>query len=228
MDRAEKRTLTLLVTPIIGLVIASYVGTALSPKLVVNHPTWLLALDSRNRHLLLTVGAGIDPAPYFTIAFVRLLLSDPLFYVLGYRYGDGALRWIERKTGDVGYIRLVEKWFAKARYVLVALMPNNLICTLAGAVHMRPRVFLALNLSGTLVRLGFFWFLGKALADPLDAVLDFIQRWQNPLLIAAIVLVALNAFRKQRAGTGELESPARMEAEIEAEVDRVERGDDDR
>ncbi|MGE0880114.1 MAG: DedA family protein [Acidimicrobiia bacterium] len=209
----DRRRLTLLLTPIVMLVIASNVGTITSPTLVRSHPTWLLALDSRNRHLLLTVGAGIDPFPYFTVAFFRLLLSDPLFYLLGYWFGDAALRWWERKLDfNSGYIAFIEKWFARLGPALVLVMPNNIICLLAGTARMRPRTFVALNVIGTVGRLTLFWFTGRALKEPIEAFLDVVTRFQWPLTAALVVVVGFQTFRQQK--TGELESGARMADEV--------------
>ena len=58
-------------------------GTILSANLVKDHPAALLALSARNRHLLLTVAAGIGVVPYAVISFLRLLTPAIAFYLLG-------------------------------------------------------------------------------------------------------------------------------------------------
>src|SRR5258706_16236593 len=96
-------------------------------------PALLRSFDSRNRHLLLTVGGGIAPAAFFLIGFVRLLITDPLFYLLGRWYGDTAIRWFERTTGGAnGTAAFISRVFAKAGDVLVVIMPNNIVSRLAG------------------------------------------------------------------------------------------------
>jgi membrane protein DedA with SNARE-associated domain len=214
----DRRRLTLLLVPIGVLVVMANVGTALAPTLVNNHPVWLIMLDSRNRHLLLVVAADIDPLPYFVIGFFRLIASDPLFFLLGRWYGEGALKWLEHKagTGATRQLRWVERVFGKIGAPLVALMPNNLVCLFAGASGMRPRVFWTLNILGTIGRLIFIWFLGRALEEPLGYVLDFIQRYQWPLLGLSVAIVVFQAGRAQ--ARGEIEPIDKIEDEIEAET----------
>ena len=43
--------------------------------------------------------AEVDFAPFVLVAVGRLVISDPLFYWFGRRYGDVAIRWMERKLG---------------------------------------------------------------------------------------------------------------------------------
>jgi hypothetical protein len=53
-----RRLLPLLVVPLVALVIASNVGDALAPTLVNEHPVWLMALNARNRNLVLVVNTS--------------------------------------------------------------------------------------------------------------------------------------------------------------------------
>src|SRR5262245_57700716 len=109
-----RRTLWLIITPIIVLVIAANVGDALAPSLVDRHPLWLLALNARNRNLVLVTNQ-LDPIPYYVVGTFRLLLSDPLFFVLGSLYGDAAVTWMERKAPTYGrFMRAAERYFATA------------------------------------------------------------------------------------------------------------------
>lgn len=212
----DRRRLTLLLVPIGILIVMANVGTALAPTLVNNHPVWLIMLDSRNRHLLLVVAAGIDPLPFFVIGFVRLMISDPLFFLLGRWYGEAALQWLEAKAGpsSTRQLRWIERKFARYGYPLVALMPNNPICLFAGTSGMRPRTFWTLNALGTIGRLTLIWFLGKALQDPLQTFLSWVQRYQWPLVGISIAVVMFQSYRAQ--SRGELESPEKVAEEIEA------------
>lgn len=219
----DRRKLALLVVPIVILVIAANVGTALAPTLVVNNPVLLIALDARIRHLLLVVAAGIGPLPFFLVGFLRLVVSDPLFYLLGREFGPPAMRWAERRMGlTPAYVQTIERWFAKIGPVLVAAIPNNLICLLAGVTRMRPRTFLVLNVGGTLVRLAIIWWLGKALQEPLDVVLRFISRYQWALVAISVAVVVLQVAIQQRRGQGELESVEQVAEQLEAAAEELE------
>jgi membrane protein DedA with SNARE-associated domain len=218
-ERRRRRRLALLLAPISCLVVASMVGSALAPTLVVEHPVWLLTLDARIRHVLL-VANQIDAVPYYLIGTLRLTLADPLFYLLGYWYGEAALAWVEAQAGSVGrLLRVVERFFGKASYPLVFLAPNNYICLFSGASRMPPPVFLALNISGTITRLVLLRLLGDVLEDPLDTVLDFIARNQLRLTLLTIGLVIAQAAWEKRKGTGELEGISELEERIEEEIE---------
>src|SRR5437763_4882996 len=110
--RVERGKLALLLGLIAALIVASNVGTILSASLARDHPTALLALSARNRHLLLAVAAGIGALPYTAISFARLLVPAVAFFLLGSWYGDRGLRWLERQAGGTpATIRWVERAF---------------------------------------------------------------------------------------------------------------------
>src|SRR3546814_11703134 len=77
------------------------VGDALTTTLATSHPLALVALNSRNRILVLVSGE-LDALSYYTVATLRLMLSDPLFFLLGYWYGAQAVSCMERRTRNFG------------------------------------------------------------------------------------------------------------------------------
>jgi membrane protein DedA with SNARE-associated domain len=214
-EAPSRRTLWLLIAPIIVLVIASNVGDALAPSLVNSHPLWLIALNARNRNLVLVTNQ-LDPVPYYLVGTFRLLLSDPLFYVLGYLYGDAAVTWMERKAPTYGrFMRAAERWFATAAYPLVFIAPNNYICLFAGAAGMPIAAFVILNVTGTVFRLYLIRVVGDIFDSPIQAILDFIKDYRIPLLVLSVGLVAFSVWNEHRLGKGEISSLTRLEEEIE-------------
>jgi membrane protein DedA with SNARE-associated domain len=203
--RAKPRYHRLRLSTLLGtigvLIVASNIGTILSATLVNDHPVALIALSARIRHLLLAVAAGIDPLPYFLVGFARLMVPAAAFYLLGRWYGDAGLRWLEKQAGGLPpTIRWVEKAFVRVKEPIVILMPgSNIVCLLAGASKMTPRMYGALATIGILGRLVVFWFLGKALEEPLGVVLDWIQRYQWWIVGAFILLTFGQSFRKASA-----------------------------
>jgi membrane protein DedA with SNARE-associated domain len=225
---------TLLVGPIIALVIANYLGNASAPKLVNENPELLIALSALNRNLILVVNQ-ISPVAYYTIGFVRLLLPDVFFFLLGWYYSDRAIIWMERRTANVGrYMRQLEGLFGRYGYVLVLIIPNNPVCLLAGAARMRPRTFWALNIIGTIGRLVLLAWLGDIFSGPIDAVLGFIRRYQPYLLAISIASVAFTVWRESRTGSTEIQQLLELEDELEQPAPRrsppteVVNDDDDR
>jgi membrane protein DedA with SNARE-associated domain len=212
--RPSRRTLSFIVTPIAALIILSWIGDASAVYLVDHHPLWLIGLNARNRNLVLVVNQ-LDAVPYYTVGTLRLLLSDPLFYLLGYFYGDGAIRWMERQAPTYGKLmRSAERWFGVAAYPLVFFAPNNFICLFAGAAGMSVATFFILNVTGTLTRLWMIRVVGDIFAEPINNVIRFIQDYRLPLLILSIVLVLITIWNERRQGTGELESLTHLEEEL--------------
>lgn len=196
-----RHTLKLLAVPIVGLIILSNVGNALAPTLVDTHPLWLIAMNSGNRNLILVTNQ-LDPVSYYLVGTLRLLVADPLFFLIGFWYGDVALSWMERRTKSFGQtLRQMEGWFTKAAYPLVFLAPNQYICLFAGAAGMPVGSFFATNIAGTIVRLYLIRRLGAAFERPIDDVLGFIQDYRIPLLILSVALFGFTMINELRKGT---------------------------
>jgi len=217
----SRRALTAIVVPLVALVIAAQVGDALAPSLLPDengdggNPLLLIALNSRNRWLIGVVN-HVDLIWYYLIGTVRALVSDPLFYLLGYWYGDSAVRWMERRTPTFGgLMRSLESAFRRWGYPLVFLAPNNWICLLAGSAGMSPALFLILNVSGTVARLVLIMFLGEAFEAPINWVLGFISDYRIPLLILSVTLVGLTVWNESRKGTSEIDQLRRLEGDLD-------------
>jgi len=212
--RPSRRTLTLLIAPIIGLIIASNVGDALATTLAPTHPLTLVALNSRSRNLVLVTNQ-LDALSYYGVATLRLLLSDPLFFLLGYWYGEAAVAWMEARTRTFGStMRQLERWFGRGGAVLVFLAPNNIVCLLAGAAGMKLRTFVIANVTGTLVRLYLIRRVGEAFDAPIQDLLGFLSDYRIPLLVLSVVLVGATSLWELRRGEGELEAVLHIDDEL--------------
>jgi membrane protein DedA with SNARE-associated domain len=221
--------------PLAALVVISNVGDALAPTLVDTHPAWLIALNARNRNLVL-VSNYVDAWTFYGIGVVRLLISDPLFFLLGYWYGDAAVRWMERRTRTWGSIlRQFEGWFGKAAYPIIFIAPNNVFCLFAGASGMPVRAFVALNVSGTVFRLWLIRRFGEAFESPIDDLVGWIGDNRAILLVISVGVVILSVALEARGGGSEVSALTHLEDEIgppapapgDAEVDGGLGGDGD-
>jgi membrane protein DedA with SNARE-associated domain len=219
--RPSRRAVTLVSLPLIALVVVSYVGDALAPSLVDTHPAWLIALNARNRNLALVTN-DLDALSYYGIGFVRLIVSDPLFFLLGYWYGDAAVEWMERRTRTWGQmLRQAEGWFRRFAYPLVFLAPNNPICLFAGASGMSIRAFVVLNASGSLFRLWIIRVFGEVFESPLDSIVDWIGDNRAILLVVSVSLVVLSIALEAKGGETEVTALAHLDDELEATADEM-------
>ena len=217
--RPSRRVLALVSVPLVVITIVSYVGDAIAPTLVDTHPAWLMALNSRTRNLALVTNE-VDPVTYYGIGITRLLISDPLFFLLGYWYGDAAVAWMERRTKTWGsMLRQVEQWFGKAAYPIIFVAPNSYVCLFAGAAGMPLKAFFAVNIAGTIARLWLVRRFGEAFEAPIDDVVGWIGDHRVPLLVLSVGLVVLSIVMEARKGETEVGSLAHLEDELDPEDD---------
>jgi membrane protein DedA with SNARE-associated domain len=212
--RPSRRAVMLVGLPLAALVVVSNVGDALAPTLVDTHPAWLIALNARNRNLVL-VSNYLDAWTFYGIGIVRLLISDPLFFLLGYWYGDAAVKWMERRTRTWGQIlRQFEGWFGKAAYPIIFIAPNNVFCLFAGASGMPVRAFVALNVSGTLFRLWLVRRFGEAFESPIDDLVGWIGDNRAILLVISVGLVILSVALEARGGQTEVSALTHLDDDL--------------
>jgi len=209
--KPSRRTLILLVAPIVLISTMGIVATAFTPALASRHPLLLIALDARNRFLVLA--REVDLVPFVVVALLRCSFSDPLFYLLGRFYGEGALRWLEKKGGGGQLVVLTEKFFHRAGYPMVFLFPGAIVCALAGQTGMSPVGFLIANVAGTLASIMAVRLFSAAISSPVEGLLGFFDRnivATTTVTVGLVVLsLALNrAQGKLDAGLDELESEA--------------------
>ena len=243
-QREERRVpLPLLLSIFVASTAIGFVSDIAGPTLINHHPLLQIALNPRNRWLLLA-SPQIGAVSFYVVGFLRLVSTDPVGYILGYQYGDAAVAWAERQMGDTeGVIKMIQRGFKKVAPLVILIMPSFYWCVLAGSARMKPRVFITLNVIGTIGRLilfrlagaarmrvrlfitlnvigtigrlVLFRLVGDAFRDELEHALDWIQRYQWWLVALSLVLVGVQIFRGRERGT--LETPAEMAAEIEAE-----------
>jgi membrane protein DedA with SNARE-associated domain len=211
---SERTLLTLFLIPVTILAVSGIVANAILPTLIAEAPALVPAMTTRADRLILV--APLLPGEVFlTIALVRELIGDPLFYLFGRRYGDVGIRWIEQRSGpDSRWLRTVERLFRRASYVIVAVWPINVVCLLAGATKMRPVPFFALNITGTVVRIGLIFVIGDLLEDPIRSIVSFITRYQWYLTGITFTLVAVSLARQGLRGRGAVQTVDELQDDL--------------
>lgn len=201
------RVLSALIALIVLFWILGTVANALAPTLIADHPLVLVALEPRNRYLLLTAGR-VDLVPYVLFATFRRIASDPVYFALGALYGDRSIRWMERQAGDRGakFVRFAERGYRRFSRLAVFFFPGLLVCVMAGATGMKTRTFLAWNLAGTVVAVIALRIFANQLEDPVLAVTDWIDERQGVLTVASVALVAAYLVVQRLRGNSEIDA----------------------
>ncbi len=224
IDQPRRIPLPILLTPLVTFAAVATVADIIGPSLITDHPLLQMFLQPRNRYLILAA-PQVDTWSFFLVGFLRLVLSDPLWFLLGVQYGDAALRWADRALGEeAGVVGLLLRWFRLAAPAIVFIAPSGYVCLLAGATGMRVRRFIVLNVSGTVCRLVLFKALGEAFRDQLLDLIGWMQRYRWWLVALAFVAVSISTVRARRAGT--LGTVSEIEAEIEAAEQELAAGDE--
>lgn len=218
----SKWHLTILMVPVACVVIAGYVANASWASLVRDHPAVLIGLSPINRYLLLTTNE-LSAATYFGVGFVRHLLPDPFFWLLGYWYGDRALRWlvetypvIRTIAGEDGRA-LEAPGSRKILYPLAFFAPNTWVSVLSGAARIPFPAFLALNATGTLARLALFRWIGAVFSDEIRSIVRFVSDYQWPATMISVVIVLAGIAFQFRRHRGELFGLTQLEQDLEGD-----------
>lgn len=214
--RRRRRRLTWLLTPIVAFSVAGMIVNASAPATIDSRPLVVIFFVPAIRWLALAVDS-VDPVAFFAVAFFRLVVLDPIYYLLGYWHGEAALKWMEDKSGNTGLIPTIKRGFARFGHVIVFAMPNAYVCLLAGASQMSPRVFFPLNIGGTVVRLILIKQTADLFDSPLDSVKGFMQDYQWWLVGLSVVLLGVQVVTNRKKG--ELQSVSSLERDLEAEID---------
>jgi membrane protein DedA with SNARE-associated domain len=206
-EEGGRRSPLWLVAPLVVIFGTAAIGNAAFPALVNDHPLVLLALNATTRHLVAT-STSVDVVPYVLVALARRLVEDPFLYLLGRRYGDGAVEWMARRLGGATMLRRVRRRFRGWGTVLVFFFPGG------------AALFLVLNVVGTLVTIALLRSAGEEVEGPLSYVLDVVGDNVASLTVVSVVLtLAVVTLRRRRAGSSDLEELGRLEAERRARSD---------
>ena len=213
MEQPARRSSLWLLVPLVVIFATAAAGNALFPALVTSHPLVLLALNATTRHLVATANS-VDVVPYVTVALARRLVEDPVLYLLGRRYGDGAGAWLGRRLGAGRLLHAVRHRFRVGGLFLVFFFPGGVVCVLAGASGMPLWLFLALNVAGTLVTIFLLRSAGEEFEGPLTQVLDIVgDNVVTLTIVSAVVTLAVVARRRRQAGPSDGAELARLEAD---------------
>ena len=191
-----------LVVAFVGLVVCTNIANIVFARWVKTQPEQLIMLSSRNRYLIGAVGAGISPVSYAVIATIRLTLAAAVCHFLGRAYGDHALRWFTRFLGmTTEAVDRFEQQYRTAEWVLIPIfVGSNIVFVLSGTVRTRWRRIVPLLLIGIAARLALLWWLAKQFESEVKSAINFLQRFQLPIIVGSIVLVVLTNVANIRRG----------------------------
>lgn len=188
------------------LTVASVVGTAASPLLLVKAPLLLIALSPDGRHVALVAGT-LDPLLLVSLTVVRRALFSVSVFGLGAAYGDLAVSWIEARARGLGKaLRALERLFERIGALLLVAAPLLSVCILAGAARTRLLAFLPALVAGHCLWVGATVWFGTRIATQSQLVMEFFSEYLVESTLACVALVAAHQLVTRRKR--KLEPPA--------------------
>ena len=191
-----------LVAAYVVLYAAANVASVTAPRLVKNSPELLLAGSSRIRHLLFAVPAGISPAAYGVIGFVRLFAAGAVCFLLGRWYGSRGFAWLDHQLGDQrpATLRWLERATDRVGWLFVLLMPgSNIVCALVGHRKMAPKQYFAMLSAGIVIRLWWVWLAANHWESELKSALKWVGKYQWWLVGGFLVVTVAQSYRRAKA-----------------------------
>jgi membrane protein DedA with SNARE-associated domain len=181
------------------------VTAAFSPWLLVHSPLGLMVLSPDSRHLVLAA-PSLSLGVFLVAGVGRRGFSLSVTYLLAGIYGPAAVAWAqERSPRAAGYVRFVERLFAKVGPPLLVLLPTYSVSAVAGVAGTRPAVFFGASTLGQVLWLGALHRFGDVLSvwtEPLVAWLSE-NLWESTAVCVALVVVwQAVAYMKRRRRTG--------------------------
>ncbi|MEO6652734.1 MAG: hypothetical protein ABIP17_08785 [Ilumatobacteraceae bacterium] len=189
----------------VGLVICTNIAGATWAKLLESSPETLLLLSSRNRYLVLALGADVSPIAYWVFGFARVVAAFVVCHLIGRAYSATALQWFVKYLGVTPEaMSQFDRAFDKAEWVIIPFFcGSNLVAALSG-IHQTPPRRLALLLTvGVLARLALIWWLAQIFEQQLEDFVGVLQRYSWWLVGVSVVLVlAINVRNYRKGATG--------------------------
>ncbi len=94
-----------------------------------------------------------------------------------------------------------EQQYRTAEWVLIPIfVGSNIVFVLSGTVRARWRRIVPLLLLGIAGRLALLWWLAKQFESEVKSAINFLQRFQLPIIVGSIVLVVLTNVANIRRG----------------------------
>lgn len=180
-----------------GVTVASLLGTALAPYLLVKSPLGLVALSPATHHVAMAA-ATVAPLPLIVVATLRRVLTGLAAYGLGYLFGAAAIAWLEQRHPRLArLVRFVERLFARVGVALLVVAPAPTIAVLAGAARSGLIRFLAAVTAGHALWCGLLFYLGDAFARRTDLLTAFLdEHLLESTLVCVAVVVLQQAFSR--------------------------------
>lgn len=177
-----------IVSLFVAVTLASLLGTALAPYLLVKSPLGLVVLSPAIHHVAMAA-ATVPPLPLIVVASLRRALTGLSAYGLGYLFGASAIAWLEQRHPRLArLVRFVERLFARVGVRLLVVAPAPTIAVLAGAARSGLVRFLAAVTAGHALWCTLLFYLGDAFARRTDLLTAFLD---EHLLESTVICVSV-------------------------------------
>ena len=187
------------------LVACTNLGAVFWAKLLESEPAALLLLTSRNRFLVLALGADVWEPAYWIIPPIRLIAAFLVCHLIGRAYGDVALGWFTKYLGVTeDAIDQFDRFYDRAHWLAIPFFAgSNLLGALTGIRRTPIPRLIVLLVVGIYVRLVLIRVLAVLFSDQLEEFVGWLQKyawWAVGLSLVLVVMVNMRNLRRGGAG----------------------------
>lgn len=166
-----------------------FLGTALSPYLLVEHPLILIGLNPDSRHLVLAANR-VELWQAVAVGASRRGLNFIATYGLAGLYGYMLITWIEKKGSWAAAVtRLLERLYLRLGVWLVVFVPLYWVAALAGVARLGIAKFVVAIIPGQIAFVLGTLYFGEAIEQWTAPIIAFVSRNVVACTIVCIALV---------------------------------------
>jgi membrane protein DedA with SNARE-associated domain len=184
----------------IAIAVATALGAAFAPYLLVHHPLWLLALNPWPRHQIL-VAPDAPLVPFVAIVVVRGIFSCAVAFEIGRCYGTRGVAFIEGRSLESGrMLRSFERLFGRFSHAFLLFTPGWFTSALAGMSGAARGTSLTLNSVGLMGWALVHYRVGAWLEPWTAPIVRYVQEHMLAATVICVLLVAVyqgHAWRKR-------------------------------
>ncbi len=193
----QQRTIRICLWTLGSLGSASMLGVAFSLYLVNHFPLLLIALSPLGRHMVL-VAPAVHPVAFVAVLVARRMAFYLACFHLGRALGPLAIPWLEARAARfAGFVRWLERIFARAPRLVVFGISGPSISALAGVSGMATWLFASLATASLVLRSLAVLYFADWIGEYVEIARAWIDEYWVPGTVVMVAGVLLYRWRRR-------------------------------
>jgi membrane protein DedA with SNARE-associated domain len=204
---AKSKELSLLISGLVLMTVATAIGIALSPALLSSHPLVLVGLSPIDQHLILA-GRVTPVGAFVAVVSLRRMFGAAIGFRIGNKHGWRGLRWSRERYPKLRVVGPLARKLRRAFFLLALLTPWPAVCGMvAGIARISAWKFFTFATAMQAVWAWGFYEASVALGSWIAPFADFLRDNVEWATAACLLLVAVIAWSSRRSRKAEAAKP---------------------